>query len=402
MSFPSPSAASSRFNDMVGDLVVMPSTLGTYLQKPDGREYVRTGSARAVTAAYREAANHPVTKVVGLASSNFATVVAGTVRDVAFGAAGQIAIVTSDSTNYFYSTDYGNTWTATAHGFVSFPPCTIAYDATVGGWVIAGATPGSGNMEIRTTPALGTALTLRVQVAGTFSSVAEQVAVRSTGGRFVLVATSGTLSYYCTTLAVWTAATTGYNGGAYAVRMIVGSGRVIAFNSNNGTYYSNDGGVNWTGGTPTPAACSNGVYNQADGNYYFQQGTSGTIYKSATGYSGFTTMAFPDNGVATYRLSGLNPCMASLNGEVLFTLLNGNVAKTKDFIEYTVIQTANATNGFSFLAVDSNYNFLQVTNSAVVAVYGNLNVCTYVGHLTVTRSDDTASANVFTAYARIR
>lgn len=396
MAFLSPNAVSSGFNDMVGDLVPMPSTLGTYLQKPDDREYVRTGSARAVTAAYQEAATHPVTRIVGLASSNFATVVTGPVRDVAFGAAGQIAVVTSDSTNYFYSTDYGNTWTATAHGFVSFPPCTIAYDATVGGWVIAGATPGSGNMEIRTTPALGTALTLRVQVAGTFSSGAEQVAVRSTGGRFVLVATSGTLSYYCTTLAVWTAATTGYAGGDYAVRMVVGSGRVIAFNSNKGAWYSNDGGVNWTSGTPTPAPCTNGVYNQADGNYYFQQGSSSTIYKSATGYSGFTTLTFPD------RPSGLNPCMASLNGEVLFALQNGNVAKTKDFIEYTVIQTANATNGVNFLVVDSNYNFVQVSNGTSVAVYGNLNVCTYVGHLTVTRSDATASTNVFTAYARIR
>lgn len=401
MAFLSPNAVSSGFNDMVGDLVPMPSTLGTYLQKPDGREYVRTGSARAVTAAYQEAATHPVTRIVGLASSNFATVVTGPVRDVAFGAAGQIAVVTNNSTNYFYSTDYGNTWTATAHGFGSFAPCTIAYDATVGGWVLAGAASGSGNMEIRTTPALGTALTLRVQVAGTFST-SEQVTVRSTGGRFVLVAASLGLSYYCTTLATWTASTTGYGDGGYAVRMIVGSGRVIAFNGSNGTWYSNDGGVNWTAGTNTPAICTNGVYNQADGNYYFQQGSSGTIYKSATGYSGFTTLTLPDNGLGGYRPSGLNPCMASLNGEVLFALQNGNVAKTKDFIEYTVIQTANATNGFNFLVVDSNYNFVQVSNATSVAVYGNLNVCTYVGHLTVTRSDATASTNVFTAYARIR
>lgn len=401
MSFLSPNVNSTLFNDLVGDLVAFPTTLGTYVVKPDGREYVRTGSARAVTSAYQLAAQQPITRVVGLFSSSGSTVVTGSVRDIAVGPAGQFAIVSSDTTNYFYTTDYGATWTAAAHGFASFAPWSIAYDATVGGWALAGSN--TTTMEVRTTPTLGTATTQRVSVALTIVA-SEGVVVRSTGGRFVLVTGSSTGgSYYCTTLATWTAATTHAAAGAYATRMVVGSGRIVIFNSNPSTAYSNDGGVNWTAGTNLPLACISCTYNPADGNYYYQRSSSATFYKTSTGYSGYTTINWPDNGLSANRPSDCVSSTTTLNGEVLLGMISGNIAKTKDYIDYTVVQTMGSSlAGANILAVDSNGNFVQVPTGAAGVLYGNLNVCTYVGQLTNTRGDATVNVNTFTAYARIK
>lgn len=401
MTFPSPSQSASRFNDMVGDLVAFPTTLGTYVTKPDGREYMRTGAAKAVSSAYQEAANHPITRVLGQTSTNAATVFTGTFRDLCWGPAGHVAMVSSDTTNYFYSTDYGVTWTAAAHGFASFAPQSIAYDAAVGGWALAGTN--TTNVEVRTTPALGTATTQRLNAAITTVG-AEGVVVRSTGGRFVLVtgAAAGG-SYYSTTLATWTAATTHAAIGAYATRMVVGSGRIVVFNSNTVTAYSNDNGVNWTVGSSLPLACSSATYNPADGNYYYQQASSATIYKTSTGYSGYTTINWPDNGLTQNRPSGIIASTTTLNGEVLLGMASGNIARTKDYIDYTVYQSVCSVISMAhMLAVDANGNFVQIPNGATTAYYGNLNVCTYVGQLTNTRGDATANVNTFTAYARIR
>lgn len=404
MTFPSPTTRASSLASAIGDFKEFPM-VGTSILKTNPsayggqEEWLRTGVLKAVTATYAQAAADPTTGVGGVSvTTGISTNIWGIETDNA----GNWVVFGNDTTNVYKSTDNGRTWGALAHN-LGCACSSAAYDSVLGGWAFSGYT--GTNLVVSTTTSLAVAATLRYNTAlGSGLNSQGGTCARSNGAGRIVVVAAGAGNNSCvfsTALATWTAATVGPAPGAYSVVLAIGGTRWVLANGNNGTWYSTDGGVNWTAGSASPGPLRQLEF--LNGQYVGVY--SNNLCTSATGTASWTTYSTPAAFSALLAPTpGLGARMYFDGVNYLFICTNGYIGKTSNFNEYTyqatigpIISISSGVGSFS-----SSGDYVQA--SANSCCYGNIIRADYVGHPYTLNNKVSSNPDMYSTayYQRIR